>query len=113
MSERFHGAIDLVPYAIAVMILRGVSLHNQAFLLFRKQVGIMSASSTVFVLLNVVLSLALIAPYGIQGVFSATAISYCCAAILNGVWAISTLRLRNGPETMPVQPASAGPLHSG
>lgn len=92
VGERFQGALQLVPFAIAVMALRGYFVHNQVFLLFKKKVGAISISSVLFVSLNIVLSFALIYPYGIEGVFAATCISYFCASILSGVWAMQIYR---------------------
>jgi O-antigen/teichoic acid export membrane protein len=92
VGDRFQGALDLIPFAIAVMVLRGYFVHNQAFLLFKNKVGAMSISSIVFVVLNIALSFVLIYPYGIVGVFVATCLSYFVATLLNGVWALRSYR---------------------
>ena len=83
IGASFHDAFILISWVLSAFVMQGYFLHNQAFLLFKKNAIIMSVCSLFCIILNIILSYSWSISYGVKGVIAATAVSYFVASLLS------------------------------
>lgn len=92
IGESFDDSFVYIPWVISAFVMQGYFFHNQAFLLHRQAVVIMSVSSTLCILLNIILSYSWSLTHGVQGVIFATIVSYALSALLSGFFSFRIYR---------------------
>ncbi|MCA0977834.1 oligosaccharide flippase family protein [Qipengyuania flava] len=84
LGEAFHGAISLLHYIMAAIVLQGYFMHNMKFLHFDKRIRLMSMLSVLTIALNVWLSIEWVEPWGLRGIMLATMVSFGVAFVISG-----------------------------
>ncbi|NGP52160.1 lipopolysaccharide biosynthesis protein [Thioalkalivibrio sp. XN8] len=95
IGAQFESAFPLIPWAIAGAISMGYFFHVQTFLLYKKAVWEMSASSLLCIIANGVLSYYGARYAGLAGVFAATVGAFLASTMLSGMLAL--VRYRRTP----------------
>jgi O-antigen/teichoic acid export membrane protein len=89
LGEAFHDAIPLLKYIILAIVLQGFFMHNMKFLHFDKDIGLMSACSTLTIVLNIWLSVSWAPTMGIEGIMLAAAVSFGTTFLISGMLVIA------------------------
>ena len=84
LGEAFHDAIPLLKYIMLAIVLQGFFLHNMKFLHFEKDIGLMSACSTLAIVINLWLSISWAQTMGIHGIMLAAAASFGATFLISG-----------------------------
>ena len=85
LGEAFHDAIPLLKYIMLAIVLQGFFMHNMKFLHFDKDIGLMSACSTLTIVLNIWLSVRWAQMSGIEGIMQAAAVSFGATFLISGL----------------------------
>jgi O-antigen/teichoic acid export membrane protein len=85
LGEAFHEAIPLLKYIMLAIVLQGFFMHNMKYLHFDKDIVLMSACSTLTIVLNLWLSILWAPTMGIQGIMIAAAVSFGATFLISGV----------------------------
>ena len=85
LGAAFHEAIPLLKYIMISIVLQGFFMHNMKYFHFDKDIGLMSACSTLVIVLNLWLSVLWAATLGVQGIMLAAAVSFGATFLLSGV----------------------------
>ena len=85
LGEAFHDAIPLLKYIMLAIVLQGFFMHNMKFLHFDKDIGLMSACSTLTIVLNIWLSVRWAQTGGIEGIMQAAAVSFGATFVISGL----------------------------
>lgn len=85
LGKAFHDAIPLLKYIMLAIVLQGFFMHNMKFLHFDKDIILMSACSTLAIVLNIWLSVSWAVTMGIQGIMLAAAVSFAATFLISGV----------------------------
>jgi len=102
LGEAFHTAIPLMKYIMIAILLQGFFMHNMKFLHNDRRVSVMSLCSLLAIGLNIWLSMAWAAEYGIKGIMQATIISFGTAFVVSGVLVIIHLTQSSQKKVSPV-----------
>ena len=89
LGEAFHDAIPLLKYIILAIVLQGFFMHNMKFLHFDKDIGLMSACSTLTIVLNIWLSVSWAQTMGLQGIMLAAAVSFGATFLISGLLVVA------------------------
>lgn len=89
LGEAFHEAIPLLKYIMLAIVLQGFFMHNMKFLHFDKDIGLMSACSTLTIVLNLWLSVRWAPTMGIQGIMLAAAVSFAATFLISGMLVVA------------------------
>lgn len=95
IGSQFESAFPLIPWAIASSISMGYFFHVQTFLLYKKAIWDMSASSLLCIIANGVFSYYGAKYVGLAGVFAATVGAFLASTLLSG--GLALLRYRRTP----------------
>jgi O-antigen/teichoic acid export membrane protein len=92
IGSQFEAAFPLIPWAIAGTVSMGYFFHFQTFLLYKKAVWDMSASSLLCIVANGVFSYYGAKHAGLEGVFAATVGAFLASTLLSGALALVRYR---------------------
>lgn len=92
IGDQYHSAFNLIPWAIAGTVAMGFFFHCQAFLLFKKAIWVMSASSFTCIVSNAVFSYFGAYSMGLKGVFAATVGAFMLSAAISFVFTVLAFR---------------------
>ena len=85
LGEAFHDAIPLLKYIMLAIVLQGFFIHNMKFLHFDKDIVLMSACSTLTIVLNLWLSVMWAKTMGVEGIMLAAAVSFGATFLISGI----------------------------
>ena len=88
LGEAFHGAIPLLKYIMLAIVLQGFFIHNMKFLHFDKDIVLMSACSTLTIVMNIWLSVSWASTMGIEGIMLAAAASFGATFLISGIFVL-------------------------
>ncbi len=92
IGKSFYAAFPLISWVLSAFVMQGYFLHNQAFLLFKKNAILMSVCSFFCIILNIILSYLWALSYGVKGVIIATSVSYLVSSLLIGLFVLYVYR---------------------